>query len=503
MLGPDLGLPPTSCGGPDRGGAPRPSATRPGAPGARCSARAIRGLRLVVLVCAVLLAALVASPSPLLLWPCVALYGLTSAGYLRARREAGGRCSLGWGIFLLDVGIVGSLALLGDRAPSGLLAACLGLVLMAAVVDAPRHALVHAGVVACAWAGLATSGRPIDVLASPAILAQVVFFLVLAVLVDHLTVESHARAADRDRARAAFDAQAGILRESTQKLREARDTLRARDRLSTLGMLSAGIAHEMKNPLAAILGNLEPAEQIVAELQSSDLGRRHFTQDLEDLGQIVADCQLSSRQLNGVARDLTAVARGCASEVGEVEPAEVLEGARRMLCKSAATGVRIETSHHTSRVLMADRTRLLQVMLNLGSNALDALGSDPEGVLCMRAENGAQGQVVLVVEDNGPGIPDEVRDRVFEPFFTTKPSGRGTGLGLHVVHEIVSALSGTVACETAADLGTTFRVTLPAEEPRGNPGTQDHETDASQATDRGRSRSDPRCVGAHAPTGAL
>ena len=463
----------------------------------------ISTLRLLVLAGLALLGVSVRPAHPFLFWFCTCLYGCTIFGYLWARNRDYDLRRVKWAVFLFDVGMVSWIIILRGVNPTAFLTAYFGLVLMAAIVEGLGNAITNAVLVSCVYAMLTLWGHPVEELASAPVLSQFAFFFVVSIFMGHLAAESRTRAADRDRAQAALAAQSGVLRESTEKLREARETLRARDRLATLGMLSAGIAHELKNPLAAIVGNLDPAEQIVAEILDSDVGRLYFAEDLEELRQIVADCQLSSRQLQGVARDLTSVARGCASEVVEIQSAEVLEGARRMLCKSAAAGVRIVTSDATSRVVLADRGRLLQVLLNLGGNALDALGADPEGVLSMRAEDGPEGQVVLVVEDNGPGMPESVRSRIFEPFFTTKSAGRGTGLGLHLVNEIVRALGGTVRCRTVPGEGTTFYVTLPAEKPRSELGAASHGREEDQAADRGRSRHDSPRVAAGTPQGAV
>jgi signal transduction histidine kinase len=163
----------------------------------------------------------------------------------------------------------------------------------------------------------------------------------------------------------------------------------------------------------------------------------------------------------------------------------------------------MEIAVETERPVRADPGRLLQVLLNLGGNALDAMEALPKGgLLRLVARDAADGHVAFVVEDSGLGIPPEVQARLFEPFLTTKGPGKGTGLGLHLVGEIVTAMSGRITWESRTGEGTRFRVEIPVAvesiqtETRHDPRRQDH-------SDRGRSRDHSQGAGAHVAAGAV
>ena len=140
---------------------------------------------------------------------------------------------------------------------------------------------------------------------------------------------------------------------------------------------------------------------------------------------------------------------------------EALECAARLLKHRQRDGLRIALEHRATRAFLADPGRLQQVLLNLGANALDAMEA-AGGTLTFAAADGPDGGVVLHVTDTGPGMPPEVRDRAFEAFFTTKGPGKGTGLGLHLVREIVRAHGATIEFDTEPGIGTRFHVAWPA-----------------------------------------
>jgi signal transduction histidine kinase len=173
-----------------------------------------------------------------------------------------------------------------------------------------------------------------------------------------------------------------------------------------------------------------------------------------------------------------------------------------MLRNRLQNGTTADFRVETRRRVMANPGRLLQVLLNLAGNAIDAMETTGGGTVSIRAEDVDENRVALVVADNGPGMTEAVHRRIFEPFFTTKPLGRGTGLGLHVVREIVTSQRGTVTCETKAGAGTTFRVELPAQP--GDPETEsDHVHGREDAADRGRRGDHPQGSGPDVSQGVV
>jgi signal transduction histidine kinase len=325
--------------------------------------------------------------------------------------------------------------------------------------------------------------------------SQFIFFFIAGVFMSHLAQEARADRNEQATMKAA-------LAESTEELRAVREALHANERVVTLGMLSAGIAHEIRNPLAAIMSSLDPATEILDELGESVAKGEDSKPQSEELRDIFRDCDLACRQLKRLALDLTSIARGGNAVPIAVDPGESIQAAARILKSRVKPPLRFEAVTETARTILADPGRVLQILLNLASNALDALGKQKDGVITLRAEDAGPFQIAFVVQDNGPGIPDELREKVFEPFFTTKGPGKGTGLGLHLVREITSSLSGTIRLESPEGGGTQFRVELPVYIRRTTMEKIDEHGEAG-SLDRGRRGRDPQGTRAHLSAGAV
>jgi two-component system NtrC family sensor kinase len=273
-------------------------------------------------------------------------------------------------------------------------------------------------------------------------------------------------------------------------------------------MLSAGIAHELKNPLAAIAGSLEPGPEILDELETAAAAGRPIVAELGELRSILADCDLATGHLRRIAGELTDLVRTGPAQASAVDPAAVLDSAGRMLKAKSKVPFSLVVRSGSRRPVRVDSGRLLQVLLNLGANAIDAMEGRSHAVLTLATEDAGEDRVVFVVEDTGSGIPDEVFARLYEPFLTTKGPGRGTGLGLHLVSEIVAAHNGRIECSTRIGEGTRFRVDLPAAieamTPDGVlPRDEDHVERTQDSPDRGRRGDHPQGVATHAAAGTV
>jgi C4-dicarboxylate-specific signal transduction histidine kinase len=240
------------------------------------------------------------------------------------------------------------------------------------------------------------------------------------------------------------------LERTTEELRQTQRQLIHGEKLASVGRLAAGVAHEIGNPLAAILGLLEL-------LREGDLSP---TRSQEFLARIAGETE----RINGIIRDLLDFARHD-SELDEPEQTTDL----RAVIKDAVALVRpqkasqriaidVQIDPQVRDVFGAPR-RLTQILLNLLLNALDALSG--AGRVEIRVAPHADGGVVsLCVLDDGPGIAPEIAHTLFEPFTTTKPVGKGTGLGLAVTHAIVDGLQGTIEARNRPEGGACFEVTL-------------------------------------------
>jgi signal transduction histidine kinase len=238
---------------------------------------------------------------------------------------------------------------------------------------------------------------------------------------------------------------------ATQHLREAQETLVRSERLASVGRLAAGLAHEIGNPLSALLGMEELL--LAGELEPAD--SRDF----------LVRMRQETERIHAILRDLLAFARpsvrgsGQTPEPGSIEVA--VEDTVALLAPQRdlrQIGLALELDPGLLPVPMS-REQLVQVVLNLVLNAADACGQGGHIVVrARRTDRGAR----LEVEDDGPGVASSVRPRLFEPFVTTKEVGKGTGLGLAVCRGLVEAAGGTIALDPDYHQGARFLVDLPS-----------------------------------------
>ncbi len=224
------------------------------------------------------------------------------------------------------------------------------------------------------------------------------------------------------------------------------EQLRHADRLATIGQISAGLAHELHEPLARVLGFAQLAAR------ASDLPG----QVAKDIGRI-EKAALHARE---VIRKLMLFARQTPPRTDAVSLNELVQDGLFFLeGRCAKNGIELERSLDKGLPdVAADSSQLLQVLVNLVVNAMQAM---PHGGRLTIATSCDDDRVRLEVSDTGVGMTDEVRRRLFEPFFTTKDLNEGTGLGLAVVHGIVAAHGGTIEVESTVGVGSRFTVSLP------------------------------------------
>jgi two-component system sensor histidine kinase FlrB len=220
--------------------------------------------------------------------------------------------------------------------------------------------------------------------------------------------------------------------------------LTRQQRLLTLGELAAGLAHQIRTPLAAAL------------LYASQMMLPGRTP--EDLGRCAEKTVGSLKQLDKLVNDMLAFAHGgAAREV--VSVSALLEQVAQWLRPALRRGIRLTIrTQAPDLIVRANAPSLVSAVLNLATNALQAASSDLD--LELLARRAAGGRAQIVVSDNGPGVPAHIRERIFEPFFTTRT--RGNGIGLAIVKSVVEAHQGSVSLAESAD-GATFVIDLPEE----------------------------------------
>jgi PAS domain S-box-containing protein len=239
--------------------------------------------------------------------------------------------------------------------------------------------------------------------------------------------------------------------QDTTLLRALQERAEHSQRLAELGKLAAGVVHELSNPLTAVAAYSENLVQKLS-LQGGDPG------DIDKLRRI----REAAQRLQRLSRDLMAYARPPTEQREPVDLGDVIERAAAM-CEPVlkGAGARLERRLETVPVIFGQRESLVQVFVNLITNAAHALQEGGGLVRLSLTRDG--GHVAARVRDDGPGMEPDVKRRIFEPFFTTKRDGTGTGLGLSIVQGIVSRHGGAISVESEPGEGTTFMVVLPTE----------------------------------------
>ena len=248
------------------------------------------------------------------------------------------------------------------------------------------------------------------------------------------------------------------------QVREIEGRMLRSERLAALGQVSAGIAHELMNPVGYMSQNLDALRREVDALKG-ELGpmQERFPNEviagaLADLPGILDDVETAARHIRQVALSIRTQARG-EDEESRAQLADAVSFAVRIARAEVRHKARILT--HGDPVMVAlGQVKLCQVLINLLVNSAQAI--DPERPGRIEVRWWKEGDVVrLDVADNGLGIPPELHQKVFEPLFTTKPVGTGTGLGLAICRDILQQAAGELRLESKVGEGTTMQLTLP------------------------------------------
>ncbi len=281
------------------------------------------------------------------------------------------------------------------------------------------------------------------------------------------------------------------IRDLTERNR-MRAVLVQNEKLASIGLLSAGVAHEINNPLAFVANNLVVLERenkgILATLDLYESSHPiikagdpvladHITalQQEIDLPYIRANlARIVSRTRDGIDRvtrivhSLRGMARTAAPRKQDTSITDLINSSLEILAgKYKHLGIVVEQNHDPNPVVSCVSTQISQVVLNLLVNAFQAVEAHhPQGGQINILTQRIQDEMLIEIADNGGGVKPEALPRLFDPFFTTKDVGEGTGLGLSISHSIVSAHGGRIEVDTKVGEGTRFRVFLPLKESR-------------------------------------
>jgi len=233
----------------------------------------------------------------------------------------------------------------------------------------------------------------------------------------------------------------------------------AEDRLRAVGLLAAGVAHEINNPAAYVLTNLEHVRTL---LKSSSASGPKTAEALRALDDGIEGVQ----RIGDVVARLRLFARGGDELVEVVDLAEVVHGALTLASSTLRARARVELEIEQLPSIAGNRSRLALVLFSVLVNAAQACSEDERDLNVVRvALRRRGGSAEIAISDTGCGIPREVASRLFEPFFTTKPGGEHSGLGLALSRAVLDALGGSIRFETQEGVGTTFVVTVPLSAP--------------------------------------
>ena len=284
-------------------------------------------------------------------------------------------------------------------------------------------------------------------------------------------------------------------RQQTQKieqtLRELQQTqaqLVQTEKMSSLGQLVAGVAHEINNPVNFIHGNISPAEQYIQDLLALlDLYQQHYPDPVaeiqaeidridlpfvaEDLPKLLQSLKMGTDRIRQIIRSLRNFSR---HDESDMKPVDIHEGIDSTLMilrdrfkfRGELPGISVQKNYGALPLVECYAGQLNQVFMNILSNAIDALEMSVETRLVtptiqVRTEK-TDSHVIISIADNANGMPEDVRTRLFDPFFTTKPIGKGTGLGLYISYQIVvDKHGGSLTCQSEPKQGTVFCIQIP------------------------------------------
>jgi two-component system, NtrC family, sensor kinase len=303
----------------------------------------------------------------------------------------------------------------------------------------------------------------------------------LAIALDQSELYEQSRAA----AQTAQD-KADQLELTLQELQQAQLRLIQGEKMSSIGQMVAGVAHEINNPVTFIHGNVSYISRYCRDiLNLLNLYQQQYPEsnpaieaeeeaiDLEflseDLPKMLKSMQIGTERIRDIVLSLRNFSR---LDQADVKPVDIHEGidstllilGHRLKKKPDSPGIEVIKDYGDLPLVQCYPSQLNQVFMNLLVNAIDALESAPHKAKWIRVstESSDSKTVTIRIADNGSGIPDEIQNKLFDPFFTTKPIGKGTGLGLSISYQIITERhGGKLRCHSAPDQGTEFIIEIP------------------------------------------
>lgn len=289
---------------------------------------------------------------------------------------------------------------------------------------------------------------------------EVLRMRVRALVRRRLLAEETRRSADAEARAAAADKLSRAnaeLEAANQQLRQAQAQLVQSAKMASLGELVAGIAHEINNPLAFILGHQNTVERLARQL--ADAPDAIDPAALDKMTDRLGAMRMGLQRIQSLVMNLRKFSRLDEAESQHLDVPDAIDTVLALLAPKLGA-IEVRRTLRARPQLTASPALLNQVVMNILSNAADALGGT--GVIEISTDE-HDGLYRIEINDSGPGVPDEVRDRIFEPFFTTKPVGDGTGLGLAIAYAVVRAHKGEITVDSGPLGGARFVIELPVD----------------------------------------
>jgi signal transduction histidine kinase len=248
------------------------------------------------------------------------------------------------------------------------------------------------------------------------------------------------------------------LAETLDKLNRAQQQIVRSEKLASIGQLVAGIAHEINNPVNAIVNTVGPLEEAVQSIDKDPDAAK-------DVVEMVKVVQRGAQRTKAIVSALHNYSRTDDESVVDFDIDRSIDDSLELLRHLLKQNVTVVKKYANPGRVRGHAGQINQVFMNLLTNAAQALSGREQATITIETRGGVsvgdQDGVEVRIIDNGSGIPPDVLPRIWDPFFTTKDVGEGTGLGLSIVHELVERHGGTIECETKVGEGTTFTVRLP------------------------------------------
>lgn len=287
-----------------------------------------------------------------------------------------------------------------------------------------------------------------------------------------------------------------MVRERTQKLEDALNTLKEAqsqlvdaEKMASLGQLTAGIAHEINNPVNFISANIGPLRRDMEDMKellewlenklregenaTSIQEMEDFKEEIEfdyiidEIDELLQGMQDGTDRTVEIIKGLKVFSRVDEQDIKFVDLHEGLDSTLILINNSIKDLIILEKDYGDLPKIECYAGKLNQVFMNILNNAAQAIKANPDqkekGKIIIRTRRLSDQLIEVKVIDNGPGMPDSVKKKIFEPFYTTKPVGEGTGLGLSICYNIVKNHNGEIEVESESGVGTTFTITLPIE----------------------------------------